>query len=133
MGLLAVMGPSRKDQRGLPAFCATSFSKALVSRQNRRTSCSPATRLGVLGTFSNIKTFPENTGQKHDSIGLARAREWRIRRARGAGHWREFRNALEPTGVGSTIFRNWPVIVFAELTAACRPIPKNRRPDPVIP
>ncbi len=54
IGLFAVMGPSRKLQRGPPAFWARSRSNVRRSRQRPRISCSWATRSGLLLTGSNI-------------------------------------------------------------------------------
>src|SRR5580704_14807011 len=50
MGLLAVMGPSRNDQRGPPAVCARSFWKIWRSSQKRKRSRSIAGKSGILGT-----------------------------------------------------------------------------------
>src|SRR3990172_256188 len=54
MGLLAVMGPSRKLHFGLPAFRARSLAKTEASVQNLRISCSPR-RKSAPATFSNMK------------------------------------------------------------------------------
>ena len=54
IGLLAVIGPSRKLQRGPPAFCSRRRSNVRRSRQRASTSCSWATRSGLLLTGSNI-------------------------------------------------------------------------------
>ena len=53
MGLLAVIGPSRKLHFGFSAFFARSFSKIRASAQNCRTSCSPPTKFDS-DAFSNI-------------------------------------------------------------------------------
>src|SRR6185503_6004879 len=53
MGLLAVIGPSRKDQRGLPRFFATSFSKIRSRSQKERRSRSRAGKSSVVGTSWN--------------------------------------------------------------------------------
>src|SRR6185369_8529854 len=50
MGLLAVIGPSRNDQRGPSAVCARSLSKTLFSSQKRSISRSIAGKSGTLGT-----------------------------------------------------------------------------------
>src|ERR1017187_5274994 len=50
MGLLAVMGPSRNDQRGPAAVCARSFWKIWRSSQKRKSSRSMAGKSGTLGT-----------------------------------------------------------------------------------
>src|ERR1035437_9255316 len=48
------MGPSRKLQRGPPAFWARRRANVLRSRQRARISCSWATRSGLLATGANI-------------------------------------------------------------------------------
>src|ERR1035437_1077608 len=54
IGLFAVMGPSRKLQRGPPAFWARRRANVRRSRQRARISCSWATRSGLLATGANI-------------------------------------------------------------------------------
>src|SRR5665647_2370792 len=54
IGLLAVIGPSRKLQRGPPAFWARRRANVRRSRQRARISCSWATRSGLLVTGANI-------------------------------------------------------------------------------
>ena len=54
IGLLAVIGPSRKLQRGPPAFWARSRANVRRSRQRARISCSWATRSGFAVTGRNI-------------------------------------------------------------------------------
>src|ERR1035437_4014554 len=54
MGLLAVIGPSRKLQRSLPAFWARRRAKVRRSRQRVRISGSWATRSGLELTGRNI-------------------------------------------------------------------------------
>src|ERR1039458_4228270 len=50
IGLLAVIGPSRNDQRGPPAVCARSFSKIRFSSQKRSIARSIAGKSGTFGT-----------------------------------------------------------------------------------
>src|SRR4029450_4908909 len=54
IGLLAVIGPSRKLQRGPPAFCARSRANVRRSRHVSRSSCSWATRSGFEVTGRNM-------------------------------------------------------------------------------
>src|SRR5215213_3852158 len=55
IGLLAVIGPSRKLQCGPPAFWARRRAKVARSRHSARTSCSSATRSGRAGTGRNMR------------------------------------------------------------------------------
>src|ERR1017187_5951308 len=50
IGLLAVIGPSRNDQRGPPAVWARSFSKMRFSAQKRSIARSMAGKSGTFGT-----------------------------------------------------------------------------------
>src|SRR5579863_286261 len=50
MGLFAVIGPSRKDQRGPLAFCSRSLSKIRCSSQKRSISRSMVGKSGTFGT-----------------------------------------------------------------------------------
>src|SRR5580692_5726282 len=50
MGLFAVIGPSRKDQRGPLAFCWRSLSKTRFSSQKRSISRSMVGKSGTFGT-----------------------------------------------------------------------------------
>src|SRR6476660_1382278 len=52
MGLLAVIGPSRKDQRGLPRFLARNFSKICRSSHQRRVARSRAGKSTWVSTLS---------------------------------------------------------------------------------
>ena len=54
IGLFAVIGPSRKLQRGPPAFCARRRANVRRSAHCRSRSCSWATRSGLLETGANI-------------------------------------------------------------------------------
>ena len=56
MGLLAVMGPSRKLHMGLPAFIFRRLLNVSSSRQNASTSCSSFTKSTCGSTFGNIAT-----------------------------------------------------------------------------
>src|SRR5919198_1114924 len=62
IGLLAVMGPSRKLQRGPPAFCARRRSNVRCSAQRASRACSRATKSGF-----------ESTGWNNESPGFDRA------------------------------------------------------------
>src|SRR5580698_3166401 len=62
MGLFAVIGPSRNDQRGPFAVCLRSCSKIRFSPQKRRISRSMAGKSGTLGTGRYI--LMEITGRK---------------------------------------------------------------------
>src|SRR5690349_4263315 len=74
IGLFAVIGPSRKLQRGPPAFCARSRANVRRSRHVASSSCSWATRSGF-----------EVTG-----------RNMHLRSARGIGGRPESRSATRP-------------------------------------
>src|SRR5262245_32846160 len=54
MGLLAVIGPSRNDHFGPPAFWARSLANVRRSSHMARIPCSMATRSGRVGTGRNI-------------------------------------------------------------------------------
>src|SRR5690349_16803682 len=55
IGLLAVIGPSRKLHLGPPAFCARSRANVRRSRHRARISCSWATKSGFDVTGRNIR------------------------------------------------------------------------------
>jgi len=59
MGLLAVMGPSMKDQRGLSLFSCMRFWKAFVFCQNCRILCSSFGKSTVVVTGLNMVHPPE--------------------------------------------------------------------------
>src|ERR1017187_4259339 len=82
MGLFAVIGPSRKDQRGPSAVCARSLSNTRFSSQKRRISRSIAGKSGTLGT-GRYMFFHDNevghalaclVGQAVSPVGLAESR-----------------------------------------------------------
>src|SRR5664280_1060410 len=79
IGLLAVMGPSRKLQRSLPAFWARRRANVWRSRHRARISFSWATRSGLELTVRHIvlgasrqavdSTFPSPDSCLHDGEG----------------------------------------------------------------
>src|SRR5438105_4533629 len=58
MGLLAVMGPSRKDQRSPPLFLMRKSSKMLWRCQKSRTARSAAGKSTCVSTLSNGMSGP---------------------------------------------------------------------------
>src|SRR5580704_9939387 len=86
MGLFAVIGPSRKDQRGPCAFCWRSFSKMRFSSQKRSISRSMAGKSGTLATglymlVNNIRALSPVRGRRNiasyvSTSKFSRNREW---------------------------------------------------------
>ena len=106
IGLLAVIGPSRKLQRGPPAFWARSRANVRRSRHWARISCSWATRSGFELTGRNIR--PRVSGAAEWSVAPWRrrgcsfdgseypTRDARTTRARGRARGRRSRRVPLP-------------------------------------
>src|SRR5215210_2474701 len=104
MGLFAVIGPSRKLQRGPSRFWARSRANVRRSRHCPRISCSSATRSGFAETGRNIGPRLGREGVGH----AERASEYPTRDAIDAGGAPASAFAVRRGGPLPVLSRAWP-------------------------